>query len=329
MNTDEFAFFNQQLAGMLRSGIPLEGALRQLCQGMRRGKLRSQIQLLERDLADGIPLKTAVTARKLPEMYMRVLIAGVESQNLPGMLTLLADYYAKASSITARLKGLMVYPLIVLVLSLALSIFLTLLYTGLMGEAEDLFSAGFGTAAGSNASQYRAFFWVAPAFFLGLLCLFILCASLNRVRRWFRWKLPGLKDASLAQSASALSLMLASGTQFESALGLLEQAEQRSPAARDLSRWRELLKAGAGKFNEIASESRVFPPLFVWLVAQSGEDLPEGFRRASEIYGARAQSRTDMLLYAALPLAIVFLGFLMLGQVYSIITLIVKAINAF
>jgi hypothetical protein len=28
-------------------------------------------------------------------------------------------------------------------------------------------------------------------------------------------------------------------------------------------------------------------------------------------------------------LAIVFLGFLMLGQVYSIVTLIVKAINAF
>ena len=31
MKLDEFAFFNQQLAAMLRDGIPLEGALQRLC----------------------------------------------------------------------------------------------------------------------------------------------------------------------------------------------------------------------------------------------------------------------------------------------------------
>ena len=40
MKYDEFAFFNQQLAAMLRDGIPLEGALRRLCSEMRRGSLR-------------------------------------------------------------------------------------------------------------------------------------------------------------------------------------------------------------------------------------------------------------------------------------------------
>jgi type IV pilus assembly protein PilC len=325
MKTDEFAFFNQQLAGMLRVGIPLEGALHQLADGMRRGRLRSEIQLLERDLANGIPFKTAISNRKFPEMYRSVLVAGVESQNLPGMLTLLADYYSKVSSLTARLKGLMVYPIIVLVLSLALSIFLSVLYTGLMGEAQELFFS----ASNQGFVEYKTFFWLAPAFFCGLLLLFLACASIQRLRRWFRWKLPGLRDASLAQSASAMSLMLETGTEFDSALSLLEQAEARGPAARDLMRWRALLKAGAGKFQEIASESRIFPPLFIWLVAQGGENLAEGFRRASEIYEARAQNRTDMLLYAALPLAIVFLGFLMLGQVYSVISLVVRMINMF
>jgi len=35
------AFFNQQLAAMLRDGIPLEGALRRLCQEMKAGSLRT------------------------------------------------------------------------------------------------------------------------------------------------------------------------------------------------------------------------------------------------------------------------------------------------
>ena len=50
MKYDEFAFFNQQLAAMLRDGIPLEGALRRLCEEMRRGQLRDELQALEADL---------------------------------------------------------------------------------------------------------------------------------------------------------------------------------------------------------------------------------------------------------------------------------------
>ena len=56
MNYDEFAFFNQQLASMLREGIPLEGALQQLAAGMRSGPLRDEIQRLEHDLEQGLPL---------------------------------------------------------------------------------------------------------------------------------------------------------------------------------------------------------------------------------------------------------------------------------
>ena len=46
MKYDEFAFMNQQLAAMLRDGIPLEGALRQLCETMRRGSLRAEFHQL-------------------------------------------------------------------------------------------------------------------------------------------------------------------------------------------------------------------------------------------------------------------------------------------
>ena len=96
MKLEEFAFVNQQLAGMLKSGIPLEGALRQLCGDMRRGALRTELELLEADLAQGVPLAAALAKRKLPEFYSRMLQVGVAANNLPGVLTLLADYYEQA-----------------------------------------------------------------------------------------------------------------------------------------------------------------------------------------------------------------------------------------
>ena len=57
-----------------------------------------------------------------------------------------------------------------------------------------------------------------------------------------------------------------------------------------------------------AANRRAFPPLFVWTVAQSGEDLASGFQRAAELYQARALYRSEMLLYSALPCSILALA---------------------
>ena len=66
MNYDEFGFFNRQLAAMLKDGIPLEGAIKQLCADMRAGRLRRELELLEQNLAKGVPLKEAMAGRAFP-----------------------------------------------------------------------------------------------------------------------------------------------------------------------------------------------------------------------------------------------------------------------
>src|SRR5579871_4152514 len=121
MNYDVLAFFNQQLAAMLRDGIPLEGALKQLCAGMKAGPLRTEMAELESDLARGTSLKDAITRRSLPEFYTRMVAVGARTNDLPGVLLLIADYYQRANTTWNRLKGLLVYPFLVLLVSLGLS----------------------------------------------------------------------------------------------------------------------------------------------------------------------------------------------------------------
>src|SRR5216110_2288020 len=96
MKLDELAFANQQLAGMVSAGLPLEGALRELSTGMQRGSLRDELSALETDLSRGTPLREALAARKLPPFYTAMLQIGATSNDLPGVLTLLADYYQRA-----------------------------------------------------------------------------------------------------------------------------------------------------------------------------------------------------------------------------------------
>ncbi|EEF57058.1 type II secretion system F family protein [Pedosphaera parvula] len=321
MNYDEFAFFNQQLAAMLREGIPLEGALHRLSADMRDKRLQTEIQLLEGDLRNGLSLRDALKARKLPDFYVQMLMVGVNGNDLLGVLLLVADYYQRANTIWTRLKGLLVYPLIVLIAAFALSTFITILGTWLIGsDNSGLFQTPIPPMIMINL-------WGPPiltgAMLLGILVILLV----PQFRRGMRWRLPAFKEAKLAQTASAMSLLLNHGGNLYQAIGLVRQLEANSPASRELDEWQERLSNGDGKFSGMAARGVVFPPLFLWLVGNAGEDLVGGFRRAAEIYGARAVYRVEMFLYAALPFSIIALGFMIVCQIFPLLKIVTGLMN--
>jgi type II secretory pathway component PulF len=321
MNYDEFAFFNQQLAAMLREGLPLEGALKQLCAGMRAGPLRGEILKLESDLARGTPLKEALAPRKLPELYTRMLTMGARSNDLPGVLTLVADHYQRANALWTRLKGLMVYPLIVLALSLGLTFGLWLVFNHLVG-------AFFNTLP-SPPALLVASMWMPPLVLSLLVLLGVAAVSIPRWRAWLRWNVPPFREASLAQLASAMALMLKQGTTLADALAMAEGLEATTPTGKSMvAQWRRLVESGQGKPVQWAGATRPFPPLFLWLVQKSGEDVAGGFQKASDIYQARAAYRIELALYGALPVSILFLGQMILWQVVPLMGTFVRMMNA-
>ncbi|MGD0258910.1 MAG: type II secretion system F family protein [Verrucomicrobiota bacterium] len=306
MNYDEFAFFNQQLAAMLREGIPLEGALKQLCAGMRSGPLRTEVQQLEADLARGTPLKEALARRALPDLYRQMVQIGARSNDLPGVLTLLADHYHRANALWTRLKGLMVYPLLVILVSLGLTLLVSLNFSRFTSQF-------FGQIAPPPFLSIPMM-WMPPVVLAFAALLGLAAVSIPSWRARLRWRLPAFREASLAQLASAMALMLKNGTTLPEALALAEAVESATPAGKALARWRHLVEAGQGKPAEWTGDSRPFPPLFVWLVQKGGEDVAAGFQKAAEIYQARASYRIELALYGALPVSILLLAQMVLWQ---------------
>lgn len=323
MNYDEFAFFNRQLAEMLKAGIPLEGALRQLAANMRGDALRAEVRLLEADLAKGTPLADAMSRRQLPGFYTRMVRLGAAGGDLPGMLTTLADYYERRHALWTRLKALIVYPAMVLGAALALSVFLLWLNLRLIHPA---MAELLGGQAGPTALPVML--W-APPFWLAALAILVACAvSIPVLRDRLGWRLPGFKESNLAQLAAALHLLLQHGGNFAESVALMRDLEGASPAGRELAGWHARLTSGQGRVEQFTAGARVFPPLFVWLIGQSGEDLARGFQRAAEIYFQRARHQTEMLLYAALPVGVITLGVLIVIQFGSGMLVITRFLNA-
>ena len=329
MKYDEFAFFNQQLAAMLRDGIPLEGALRRLCQEMRGGALRDELQALEADLAKGTPMADALAPRQLPELYKRMILVGVKSGDLPGALTMLADYFQNQNNVWTRLKSMMTYPLIVMFVAFLISLVLAFAWNCVIGPSFKEIYSGMGIqlpGATMFALDTLQTIWIFPVILGVLFLVMVSIVFLPAMRGKFLWRLPAFKEATVSRIASSLTLLLKSGVNLPDAIGLVEQLETSSAAAADLQQWRKKLAGGVVKFSEVATGSRLIPPLFVWVVASAGEDLTAGFRRAAEIYHSRAIYRTEVALFSVLPLASLFLGAVVLSQAFLVISMFLPMI---
>lgn len=330
MTGEELAFVNQQLAGMLRSGIPLEGALGQLCANMRGGRLRDELRALEADLAKGIPLKDALATRRLPEFYVKMIQLGAQTNDLPGVLSLVADYYQRAHLVATRLKGLLVYPAIVLVVALGLSAFIAVVCSSVLVDQGGLLSTlwNYRPNTASELSGLLFQMWMPAAALLVVLFAAAVAWMVPGFRQALRWRLPGFRENSLTNVASAMNLMLSQGTNLGDALELTRQLEAGTPAGFELEQWRSRLATGHAKIEEFAAGSKVFPPLFIWLVAQGGENLAAGFKKAADIYHARALYRVELLLYGTLPVSVLVLGVMILGQFQPLFRVLVTVIDS-
>lgn len=325
MKSDEFAFFNQQLAAMLRDGLPLEGSLRKLSATMQSGTLRTELQALADDLAQGMPLPEALPKRRLPELYQRLLITGTRGNDLPGTLTLVADYYQRQHLLWTKLKGLLVYPMLLLGAAFLLSVLLWQLTSRYVYPAwwESIMNLGEGRplpGATLMALPLLQNSWVFPSIFVVPLLLVLVLWLKPRWRQRLLDKLPAFREARLAQTAGTADLLLKGGLPLPDALALLSEFQPQGRLRNELAAWRQNIANGVKRFSAVADGSRYVPPLFIWLVDSAGDDIRAGFRQAAEIYEARAAARSEILLYAALPVSVLAVGAVVLLQGYLLAT---------
>jgi type II secretory pathway component PulF len=213
----------------------------------------------------------------------------------------------------------MVYPVIVIIVSLGLTFLLSLTFSRFMPNMFDQVMPVSPLAVTGV--------WFPPAF-LALAALIGLAAvSIPSWRASLRWRLPAFREASLAQLASAVTLMLKNGTTLAEALALAESLEAGTPAGKALAQWRSLVETGQGKPTQWPAANPPFPPLFLWLVQNGGEDVASGFQKAAEIYRSRASYRIELALYGALPISILLLGQMVFWQVAPMVQQLIALMN--
>jgi len=307
MNPDTLAFLNRQLAALLIEGVPLEGALRQAAADLR-GPLKGELLALESELAQGVPLTEAIERRKLPRIYTRIVRTGIAGGKLPAALIAAANHFEESARLRRNVQSALFYPVLILFVGLGVSwiaIQINARATATFSDfAGDLGRLPMGNFAQNLNHALLGFF----AFALGILIF-------PPTRRWLGSRLPGFKDARLAQIAQSFHLLLQSGCPLPESIRLVRELETNSPAASELARWETRIAGGITRLAEVSRPdaqhpSKAIPPFFRWLVLSTGDRVADGFARAAAHYSERARHRMDILVTGLAPGAVLALGFL-------------------
>lgn len=299
MKYEDLSWFNQQLAAMLREGLPVSGALRELTSTMNRGDLRTQFEAVHSRLEQGESLDRAVLQTNLPPLYKAMVAAGVKSGDMPGALGFTADYYSDAAKLVSRTKALLFYPILVLIVGFGLCVLIWRI-AGSLGRVFEL--------------NLQDSMLVLPVLLAGIFLLIAIGMAMPSVRDWMLGKIPGFREARASQISRGLAMLLRHGVPLQEAVRLIRELEGKSPAGKDLALWEQQMAAGSSDFTSGAERWRGLPVLLASFLRSSKSNLVQGFERASVYFKERSQNQTSMLLHAGAPILVLLLGFFVSSQ---------------
>src|SRR5260370_5810348 len=142
VKANDFLLFNQQLAALVRDGIPILQAISMLRKRAASARLRAVLGDVEEQIRGGAALSQAFAAQGsiFPRIYTASILAGERSGALDEVLSRYVTYMRRNVALRRKIRGALAYPLFLLFASACMVTFLTIYVVPRMSE---LFS-GFG-----------------------------------------------------------------------------------------------------------------------------------------------------------------------------------------
>ncbi len=231
LKSKELAAFNRELSTLLSSGVSLVRAMDIISQQEGIAPQEKAIyQAILLDLRRGVPLSDAMESKEcFPDLMIGMIRSGEGSGNLDLVTQRLSLQYEKEHKLNQQVKSAMVYPCILLVLSVCIVI---LIVTFILPQFQSLFdqmeSLPFPTTVLMAVSDFLVKKWYLALLTLlvivGLIRIIVAIPAVRRGVDWIKVHMWGFgklyKVIYTARFARTLSSLYASGMPLVSAVSV-------------------------------------------------------------------------------------------------------------
>lgn len=321
IGSDDFIFFNEQLASLASTGLCLDAGLRQLGGDIQSPRLRRVLNEVAGDIERGLPLDQALEkhAGQMPSLYGRVVRAGVQSGQLPATLLNLSHHLRLIAETRRLVVEALAYP--VIVLSLALGMVCVIMVVLVPQFEEILYD--FDTRLPAITVAFLAVARRVPELIIGLGV-----AATALVALWFMLRLSShgrmvreklilaipvlgsvVRNSIRARFLRAMAFSVRSGIPLPEAMRLSADATGSPKASNDVHRIAGRVEQGESVFTA-CQQAALIPPMFGYVVEvnTARDNLEEGLAQLSEAYESRAVHSQSLLRGWLAPLAVIGVG---------------------
>lgn len=317
----EFLVFNQELATLLKAGMPLVQSLDILRRRVNNPVFKSVIDDVYERVRAGSALSEAFDAHgtMFPGVYTASLLAGEKSGNLEQVLRRYVGYVKVVTAVRRKTVSALVYPAILLVLSL---IVVTIIVVRVVPEFRDFYSS-FGHELPLSTRFIVGVSNVVTSYFV-LIFGGIAAIALGT---WWWIKQPGQKKRldrqilrvpalgpiaqkfSTSQGARTLATLLGGGIPLVNALEVTSRSLTNQHMAGELETSAQQVREGRSLAASM-QDSGAFPDVAIKMVevGESTGALQEMLNSLADFYDEEIETNLGRFVTLVEPILLVIMG---------------------
>ena len=341
VKANDFLLFNQQLAALVRAGIPILQAIAMLRKRATSARLRAVLGDVEEQIRGGAALSEAFASHGtlFPRIYTASILAGERSGALDEVLSRYVTYMRRNVALRRKIRGALAYPLFLLFASACMITFLTVYVVPRMS---DLFT-GFGSelptvtqiVIGLSHWLSGNIIWFGPLLVGGVVLLFLWSRTphgrLKIDALILRIPLAGSLaiQLSVAQATRSLATLLAGGITLVESWEIASESITNRELRRRSSAILPMIREGRS-FTESLEAAGWMPLLAIDMIGigERSGSLREMLDEVAVFYDAESEVRLEQLTTTLEPAILIVMGGVVVTILLAIYLPIIQSISS-
>lgn len=329
--TRDFLVFNQELATLLKAGMPLVQSLDLLKRRVASPLFKTVLNDVHEKVRSGTALSDAFGSQGdlFPRVYTASLLAGERSGNLDAVLRRYVEYTKIIATVKRKTVSALVYPLVLISLALVLVTIIVL-------KVVPAFSDFYSTFGADLPLVTRIIVYVSDFIRAQFLVLVIgVAAAATAIVAWVRQpgqqarldhvvlNLPMLgpvaKKFATSQMARTLATLLGGGLPLVNALDIAARSTGNQFMAKQLDIVAVRVREGES-FASALEARRVFPEVAVKMaeVGESTGALQEMLNTVADFYDEEISTTMERFVTLVEPILLVVMGIVIAGLLLAL-----------
>ena len=321
VSTKEITIFTQQLASLIKSGVPILKALSILSSQTDNIRLRDVLGRIQSDVKNGKDLSSALSEYPalFPSVYVALVRSGEGSGGLQEALTRIAGYRQKQEELFSNVRSALAYPILMLLVGIGTISFMLIF---VMPRLIKIFSTlgqelpGATRALIAISNGFRQGWYLVA---LGVIAVFIIFKRGQRLKaqRMVTSRLelsvplfgPLIRKSEMARFSRTLELLIKNGIPVLKGIEITIPVLRNEIIKEELHRSHEELKQG-NSFGKSLERSRIFSGFMTNLIIVGEESgrLDEALGEIADTYERDIDATLKVLTSLLEPIIILVMG---------------------